>query len=60
MGFVVIRCLSDGEPVYTGLQMEPGDYESSVLRDHGMLCPRCGKTHVWSKEDSWLEILAIS
>ena len=35
MGFVVIRCLTDGEPVYTGLQMEPEAYESSVLATTG-------------------------
>jgi hypothetical protein len=60
MGFVVIRCPEDGEPVYTGLQMDPGPYQEAVLRDYGMVCPRCGRVHVWSKEDSWLELLEIS
>ena len=60
MGFVVIYCPTDGEPVYTGLQMDPVVYEDAVIRDYGMLCVRCGKTHIWSKEDTWLESLELS
>ena len=58
MGFVVINAHGRGA-VYTGLQMDVAVYEDATLRDYGMLCLRCGKTHVWSKEDSWLETLEI-
>lgn len=59
MGFVVINCPADGEPVYTGMKMEAGAYEDATLRGSGMVCPRCGQVHVWSKEESWLEELEI-
>jgi hypothetical protein len=58
-GFVLIHCPTDGEPVFTGLRMAPEDYEDAVLRDIGMRCLRCRKTHIWSKEDSWLETFKI-
>jgi hypothetical protein len=39
--------------------MAPEEYEEATLRDIGMHCQRCGRTHVWSKEDSWMESFDI-
>ncbi len=60
LGFILVRCPTDGEPVFTGLRMTPEEYENAVLRDIGMLCLRCRKTHIWSKEDSWMETFDLT
>ncbi len=60
VGFILVRCPTDGEPVFTGLRMTPEEYENALLRDIGMLCLRCRKTHIWSKEDSWMETFDIT
>jgi len=53
---VMIRCPETGEPVYAGLSMDIGSFESGFMPSNVLVnCPACGRDHVWSKEDAFLE-----
>jgi hypothetical protein len=55
MARLMITCPNTGEPVFTGIDLPESVLESAELRDNGVGCPHCGQTHVWSKEDAYLE-----
>jgi endogenous inhibitor of DNA gyrase (YacG/DUF329 family) len=57
MGRVMIKCPNTGEPVSTGVAMNPTAFETTTLIDNPLPdpCPRCGEMHYWSTEDAWVE-----
>ena len=52
MGSISITCPTTGEPVSTGMTMEPESFYRSVLTGNSVKCPHCGVTHIWSKADA--------
>ena len=53
---VMIRCPVTGKPVRTGMSLSRESLELSELEDNRVgPCPHCGQTHVWDKEDAYLE-----
>lgn len=54
----MIKCPDTGKPLATGFGMDKQSFESPgmVLKDNQVgPCPHCGGSHVWSKEDAWLQ-----
>ena len=46
-----IRCPNTEKDVYVGLNLEWLELESLEIGEQEILCPACGKTHVWTKAD---------
>ena len=56
MGHVMIRCPVTNRPVPTDTDTDRISFESGAASDGTVdPCPECGGSHLWSKEDSWLE-----
>ena len=56
MGKVMIKCPETGKAVPTGMAMDKASFDTAVLSNNTLgNCPACGKDHVWSKEDAFLE-----
>jgi hypothetical protein len=54
MARVMIRCPVTGNPVPTGMNVTSLD--GVTMRDNVLgNCPECGRDHVWSGEDAFLE-----
>ena len=52
----MIKCPNTGKAVPTGINMDQASFDSSDMRDNALGgCPACGGTHVWNKEDAFLE-----
>ena len=54
---VLIRCPSTTRPIPTGLEMDPEAF-AAELGDRFVYCPRCHRTHLWTKAIAWLEAAA--
>lgn len=54
MARIFVTCPETEMPVYTGIAMDESSFESSDLQDKRVMCPHCGKVHVWQKEDAYL------
>ena len=54
-GNVMIRCAESGEGVPTGMRPKGVSFEVSNLKDETVTCPHCGREHLWSTKDAWLE-----
>ena len=52
MGAIAIMCPTTGEPVSTGMSMEPESFYRSVLTGNSVRCPHCGATHIWTKAEA--------
>jgi hypothetical protein len=52
---VLIRCPIRGEPVYTGLDMDPDEFEATEFSMSLRKCSLCGDRHTWTKADAWLQ-----
>jgi hypothetical protein len=52
---VMIRCAESGEGVPTGMRVEAARFGVSDLDDATVKCPHCGREHIWSVSDAWLE-----
>jgi predicted RNA-binding Zn-ribbon protein involved in translation (DUF1610 family) len=54
MSTVMTRCPNTGRAVSTGINTASVKFDS--LPDVGvrMLCPACGREHVWRKREAWL------
>jgi hypothetical protein len=52
MGDLIIACPRTKKRVDTGVSMPIETFEASVLSGNELVCPHCGETHVWSKEDA--------
>ena len=56
MAEVMIKCPETGKAVKTGISVERISYKTLMLTNKTLEnCPACGKSHVWSKEESFLE-----
>jgi ssDNA-binding Zn-finger/Zn-ribbon topoisomerase 1 len=52
---IMITCPVTKQPVSTGLQLPKEMFETVNIRETTTKCPACGKVHVWSKKDAFLE-----
>jgi hypothetical protein len=53
---VMIYCPMSERPVPTDLEMTAKEFAGAVPFGRTLRpCPRCGATHFWTKEQSWLE-----
>ena len=52
---IMILCSVTKQPVSTGLMLPKGMFETVNIRDTSTKCPSCGKVHVWSKRDAFVE-----
>ncbi len=52
---IMIRCLTLGEAVPTGLTTEKIKFESLSGIMVPLRCPACLKVHRWEKADAWVE-----
>lgn len=55
MAKIMINCPVTKQPVATGLQLPEEMFEKVNIRDTTTKCPACGKVHIWSKKDAFLE-----
>jgi 4-hydroxy-3-methylbut-2-en-1-yl diphosphate synthase IspG/GcpE len=55
MGSVMIRCLRTGRALKTGVWMENLEADLSSLGMRAVSCPYCGRMHMWSKKNAWVD-----
>jgi len=55
MSSVMIRCPNTGEPVSTAIEIEPSVFRQLPKVEAHMLCPACGREHLWLTSSAWLE-----
>jgi hypothetical protein len=55
MAKIMITCPVTKGPVSTGLELPRDFFETVNIKDTTTKCPACGKVHVWSKKDAFLE-----
>ena len=55
MAKIMIICSVTKEPVSTGLPLPKELFETVNINETTTKCPACGKIHVWSKKDAFLE-----
>lgn len=55
MATVTIRCPETGRAVATGIETEPEEFRRFPQVESWLSCPACGKEHVWSVTDAFLE-----
>ena len=51
---VFVTCPETKMALYTGMDMDKSEFESSDLQDQRVKCSHCGQVHVWQKEDAFL------
>jgi predicted RNA-binding Zn-ribbon protein involved in translation (DUF1610 family) len=54
MSSVMIKCPSTGRAVSTAIEIEPSVFHRLPNMSARMLCPACGKEHVWMTASAWL------
>jgi hypothetical protein len=55
MANVLIKCPKSGMPVPTGIAMDKVAFATATLKNNTVgLCPDCGESHTWSKDDAFL------
>ena len=54
MSTVMIRCPDTGLSVSTAIETEPNVFRKLPKIASRMLCPACGREHVWSTSSAWL------
>jgi len=52
---VKIKCPTTGKDVDTGIAMDLGSFATATFKANAVKCPHCGQTHVWSKQDAFVE-----
>ncbi len=50
----MIKCPGTGRAVSTGIEIEPAVFRRLPNMSARMLCPACGKEHVWMTASAWL------
>ena len=55
MGMVMIRCPSTGGAVSTQIETEPSVFNRLPQVAALLHCPICGKDHIWTTREAWLE-----
>ena len=51
MSQAFIRCPNTEKDVYVGLNLEWLDLDTLQIGEQELVCPECGETHVWGKDD---------
>jgi HNH endonuclease len=52
---VMIKCPKTKRSIFTGIVMPEATFRSSIFENNSVSCPHCGRQHVWSKEDAFVE-----
>ncbi len=52
---VMIHCPDTGKPVYTGMNFDWFQFETTTLGTRNIECSACGKTHQWTRADAYLD-----
>jgi len=52
---VMIMCPESGEPVPTGVRLDPASPETSDRSERTFVCPHCFHVHTWTMDDAWIE-----
>jgi hypothetical protein len=52
MGIIMINCPATGHGVSTGIEVCATDQLPIVTAT--TVCPACGRTHEWTKNETWL------
>ena len=48
-----IKCPTTGKSTPTGIAIDKGSFESSMLTNYRTQCQHCPKMHVWIKDDAY-------
>ena len=48
---VLIECPETGLEVYTGINLNWETFESYRFGEQRLPCPKCGKDHLWTRQD---------
>ena len=51
----MIMCPESGEPVPTGVRIDPASSETSDRSERTFVCPHCFHVHTWTMDDAWIE-----
>ena len=54
MSTVMIKCPNTGLSVSTAIETEPSVFRQLPKVASRMLCPACGREHVWMTSSAWL------
>jgi hypothetical protein len=54
MAMLMITCPATGRQAFTGIETDPASVNLIPPINARLLCPRCGRTHVWSILDAEL------
>ena len=55
MARAMIACPNTGKAIYTGMSFDKATFETSQLPNRSVLCPECGRAHIWNKQIAYLE-----
>jgi predicted RNA-binding Zn-ribbon protein involved in translation (DUF1610 family) len=55
MSAVMIGCPATGQAVSTEIDIEPNVFRRLPNIQGRMVCPACGKEHVWTTASAWLQ-----
>ena len=55
MGRVMITCPATGRQAFTGIETDPASVNLIPPVNTRLICPHCGRTHVWSMLDAELD-----
>jgi hypothetical protein len=55
---ILIRCRTSGKAVPTGLSTEKIRFESLSGMEFSIVCPACGKIHIWNNSEAWIDTSA--
>jgi hypothetical protein len=58
MAAVTIRCPETGQTIPTGIETEPEDFKRLPRVDSRLICPACGREHVWNAAEAFLAPLS--
>ena len=52
---LLIKCPTTHRLIFTGVATDQSGYDAGSFTNNSTVCPHCGQTHVWSKENTLLE-----
>ena len=55
MSRVMIVCPETEKLVYTGMNFDWFAFESTRIAEKSVICPACGREHLWDRKDAYLE-----
>jgi endogenous inhibitor of DNA gyrase (YacG/DUF329 family) len=51
---IMIKCPTTGRDVPVGIDTDQVSFDRLPNTPASMTCPACGKEHIWSKSEAWL------